>query len=172
MQYGARVAELQDALNCYGEASIRNYRTVHPIGEEIVDGFAAYLGKGGATLGVPPTGDWRHDGGGYRDAKFSTYWNGVLKVDTISMGLAVCIPHTKDDGEMWMRIVLDFLIEGGTLTVQVGDGPIIKNIPLQYRQADLEPVYEAIFGYVKGIFANPVNYAEAQRTGKIGFLAN
>jgi hypothetical protein len=172
MTIETKLAELQVAMNRYGEASIQNYRTIHPIGEKIIDGFAAYLGEGSATLGVPPNGDWRHDGGGYADAKFSTYWNGVLKVDTISMGLAISIPHTKDDGAIWIRVVLDFLIEGGTLTINVGDGAVIKDISLQCELDDLEPVYEAIFSYVKGIFADPVNYAEAQRTGKIGFLVN
>jgi hypothetical protein len=86
------------------------------------------------------------------------------------MGLSVRIPHTKDSGAFWLRVVLDFLIEGNTLSVQIGDGGSIKGLPLTVEQADLRPVYDAIFAYAKGIFANPVDYFSAERNGKIGFL--
>jgi hypothetical protein len=111
---GTKMSELQDALNRYGETSIRNYKLIHPIGEEVIEGFSAYLGEAGCVFGVPPTGDWHNDGRDYHDAKFSTYWEGKLNVDTISMGLSVRIPHTKDSGALSLRIVLDFL------------GPVLK----------------------------------------------
>jgi hypothetical protein len=98
----SKMSELQDALNRCG-----------------------YLGEAGNASGVPPAGDWMSDGRDYRDAKFSTYWEGALKVGTISMGLAVRIPHTKDDGAFYLRVVLDFLVEGHTFSVQIGDGKII-----------------------------------------------
>jgi hypothetical protein len=85
---------------------------------------------------VPPAGDWRNDGSDYHDAKFSTYWEGTLKVDTISMGLSVRVPHTKDNGAFCLRVVLDFLIEGNTVSVQIGDGGVIKGLSLTVEQAD------------------------------------
>lgn len=168
----SKMSELQDALNRYGEMSIRNYKIIHPIGEKVIDGFGAYLGEAGCVFGVPPTGDWQNDGRNYNEAKFSTYWEGTLKVDTISMGLSIRIPHIKDSGAFWLRVVLDFLIEGNTLSVQIGDGDLIKGLPLTVEQADLRPVYDKIFAYAKGIFANPVDYFSAERNGKIGFLSS
>jgi hypothetical protein len=111
MPNGPKMSELQDAMNRYGETSIRNYKIVHPIGEKIIDGFSAYLGESACVFGVPPDGDWQDDGRDYRDAKFSTYWEGTLKVDLISMGLCVRIPHTNDNGKMSLRVVLGFLIK-------------------------------------------------------------
>jgi hypothetical protein len=165
------MSELQDALNRYGETSIRNYKVIHPIGEKIIDGFGAYLGDSRCVFGAPPSGDWRADGTDYADAKFSTYWEGTLIVGTISMGLAVRIPHTKDDGAFWLRVVLDFTIEGNAISVMVGDGGTISGLPLTSDQSELRPVYEEIFSYVKGIFANPVDYFTAQSKGKIGFVS-
>lgn len=165
------MSELQDALDRYGEASIRNYKIIHPIGEKIIEGFGEYLGDADCVFGVPPIGDWKDDGTEYNDAKFSTYLEGTLKVDIISMGISIRIPHTKDDGAFWLRVVLEFLIEGNTLSVQIGDGGLIKGLPLTVGQAGLLPVYDEIFAYVKGMFAKPVDYFSAQRNRKIGFLA-
>jgi hypothetical protein len=130
----------------------------------------AYLEETGNVSGVPPAGDWISDGRDYHDAKFSTYWEGALKVGTISMGLAVRIPHTKDDGAFCLRVVLDFLVEGRTFSVQVGDGKMLSGLPIDGALPEFLPVYDEIFAYVKDIFAHPVNYFEAQRAGKIGFL--
>jgi hypothetical protein len=165
------MSELQDALNRYGEASIRNYKIIHPIGEKVIEGFGAYLGEANCVFGVPPKGDWEPDGCDYRDGKFSTHSEGILKVGTISMGLSIRIPHTKDTGSLWLRIVLDFLVEGNTFSVKIGDGGTIKDLPLTSEPKDLWPVYDEIFAYAKGIFANPVDYFAAERSRKIGFLA-
>jgi hypothetical protein len=165
------MSELQDALNRYGETSIRNYKIIHPTGEMVIEGFGDYLGEAGCVFGVPPTGDWQNDGRNYCDAKFSTYWEGTLKVDTISMGLSVRIPHTKDSGAFSLRIVLDFLVEGNAFSLKVGDGRTIEGLPLTSEQPDLQPVYDEIFAYAKGIFAKPVDYFNAQQSGKIGFLS-
>lgn len=166
----SKMSELQDALNRYGEASIQNYKIIHPIGEKIIEGFGDYLGDSTCVFGVPPAGDWTNDGRDYHDAKFSTYWEGTIKVDTISMGLGIRIPHTKDNGSLSLRVVLDFLIEGNTFSVEIGDGGKVKGLALNSAQKDFTPVYDHIFAYAKGIFAHPVDYFAAERSGKIGFL--
>ena len=168
----SKMTELQNALNRYGEASVENYKIIHPIGEKVLDGLGGYLGVHGCVFGVPPTGDWRNDGTDYHDAKFSTYWEGPLIVGNISMGVAIRIPHTKDSGAFWVRVVLDFLVEGRTFSVRVGDGKTIEGLPLDGGEAELHPLYDEIFAYVKDIFIHPVSYFEAQKIGKIGFLPN
>jgi hypothetical protein len=69
-----------------------------------------------------------------------------------------------------LRVILDFLVEGRTFSVKVGDGRIVGGLPVDSAKADYLPVYDEIFAYVKDIFAHPVNYFEAQRVSKIGFL--
>jgi hypothetical protein len=168
----SKMTELQDALNRYGEASVQNYKLIHPIGEKVLDGLGTFLGEPGCVFGVPPIGEWRNDGTDYHDAKFSTYWEGPLKVGNIAMGIALRIPHTKDDGAFWLRVILDFLVEGRTFSVRVGDGKTIVGLPLSGGEAELRPLYDEIFAYVKDIFVHPVGYFEAEKIGKIGFLPN
>jgi hypothetical protein len=126
----SKMSELQDALNRYGQTSIRNYKIIHPFGETVIEGLGDYLGEIGCVFGVPPAGDWQNNGRDYHDAQFSTYWDGTLKVDAISMGVSIRIPHTKDGGAFWLRVVLAFLIEGNALSVQTGDGCWIKGLPV------------------------------------------
>jgi hypothetical protein len=165
MTDGSKMSELQDAMNRYGETSIRNYKIVHPIGEKIIEGFSGYLGEAGCVFGVPPKGDWQDDGRDYRDAKFSTYWESTLDVDMISMGLCIRIPHTKDNGKMSLRVVLGFLVKGNEFSVKVDDGRTIEGLPVISEQTDLQSLYDEIFAYTKGIFANPVNYHNAENIG-------
>jgi hypothetical protein len=169
MANGSKMSELQDAMNRYGETSIQNYKIVHPIGEKVIEGFGAYLGEADCVFGVPPKGDWQDDGRDYRDAKFSTYWEGTLNLDMISMGLCVRIPHTNDNGKMSLRVVLGFLVRGNELSVKIDDGSIIEGLPLINEQSNLQPLYDEIFAYTKSIFTNPVNYHNAE---KIGFVVH
>ena len=148
----SKMSELQEAMNRYGQTSLRNDQTIHPIGERLIEGFDAYLGVPGCISGVPPTGDWEEPNTDYCDAKFSTYRPGPLAVGPISMGLALRIPHTKDDGAFWMRLVLEFLIEGRTFSVRIGDGKTIGGLPIDRTDSDLRPVYDEIFSYVKDVF--------------------
>jgi hypothetical protein len=164
------MAELQEAMNRYSATSVRNYQTIHPIGEKLIKGFGAYLGVPDYVLGVPPTGDWECDSD-YHSAKLSTYRPGRISVGPMSMGLAVRIPHTKDEGVFWMRVVLEFLIEGRTFSVRIGDGKTVGGLPVDCTDSDLHPVYDQIFSYLKDFFVHPVSYFEAERTDKIGFLA-
>jgi hypothetical protein len=164
----SKMSELQDAMNRYGESSIRNYQTIHPIGEKLIEGFDAYLGVPGCVLGVPPAGTWECDTD-YRSAKFSTA--GRLSVGPISMGLAVRIPHTKDDGAFWIRVVLEFLVEGRKFSVRIGDGKTVDGLRVDFTDRDMHTVYDEIFAYVKDFFLHPVSYFDAERNGAIGFLA-
>jgi hypothetical protein len=170
MQLGEKLFQLQDAARRYGDASRRNQMMVHSVGDAMIKELATYLGEGSRILGVPPVGNWSVDKGDSRDAKFSTYWNSILLVGPISMGMAVCIPNANDEGQVWVRLVLDFLVEESAMSIRIGDGPTIGNLPLRPQVEDMAPVYDAIFLYVKGIFVDPLRYSEAQSKGKIGFL--
>jgi hypothetical protein len=167
----SKMSELQDAMALYGETSVRVRDIIHAVGNNVIEGLPGYLGASrNCVFGVPPAGDWEA-GTDYRGANFSTYRAGMLTVGPISMGLSIKIPHTKDDGSLWMRVVLEFLIEGDFLSVTIGDSSPLKGLPLRGAITDLEPIYGGIFAYVKGYFADPVAYFKAERTGKIGFLA-
>ncbi len=67
-------------------------------------------------------------------------------------------------------MILDFLVEGRTFSVSVGDGKTIGGLPLDGGEAELSPLFDEIFAYVKDVFVHPVSYFEAEKIGKIGFL--
>jgi hypothetical protein len=103
MSVGVRLQELQSAMDKYGKESVESYRQVHAVGDAIVKGFAEYLGEGSEVIGVPPFGEWKPHQGDYHDAKFSTYYEGIIRIAPVEMGLAIRIPHSGDGGELWLR---------------------------------------------------------------------
>jgi len=74
----------------------------------VIEGFEAYLGVPGCVLGVPPTATGRV-------IPIIAPLNSALigwpsqRWPNLN-GLAVRIPHTKDNGAFWMRVVLEFLM--------------------------------------------------------------
>lgn len=171
MALSERMMELQSAMVRYSETTIKNYRIIHAFGDAILERLPDYLGKGAEVLGVPPVGEYRINGGDYRDAKFSTYSAGMLALGPIQMGVAVGIPHSRDDGKFWPRVVIEFEMEGDAITVRVGDSPMaIRGVPLAHTAEDVEKVCAAIHEYIKSVLENPVKSATAVGRGKLGFI--
>lgn len=168
MAFGPRVLELQQALNSYGEASVRNYRLLHKFGEEVVYGLAAYLGEGARVHGVPPEGEWRPEAGDYHDAKFSTYHRGLIVIEPILMGVGLRIPHSKDSGGFWMRVVVEMELVREVIAVQIHDGKGVGGISIDYTAQDVERVQEAIFECAREVLTNPVR--SVRGANRIGFI--
>jgi hypothetical protein len=165
------MAELQNAMNRYGEAQIRMIQSmdsVRALGEKLLQGFEEYIGEPDCVCGVPPKGEWSPNRRDSAELSFDQERE-PLWVGPISMGLALRIPHTKDEGVFWMRVMIEFAIEGNTWSVTVGGGKTIR-LPIETAASDLLPVNEAIFDYVKSIFLNPVRSFEAQKAGQLGFV--
>ena len=166
-----RMRELQEAMERYSTATIENYRTIHAFGDAVVGRLPGYLGEGSRVLGVPPAGEYRVNGGDYRDAKFSTYHTEVLKLAPIQMGVAVGIPHAKDDGWFWPRVIVEFEMIGNAIRVTVGDGPVaVRGAPIPHTSQDVEHVCEAIHEYTRSVLENPVKATTAIERGKLGFI--
>jgi hypothetical protein len=158
-------------MELYSEMTVKHYRFIHAFGDGIIERLPVFLGEGSQVLGVPPAGDYRVDNGGYRDAKFSTYYASLLTLDPIQMGVAVGIPHTKDDGVFWPRVVIEFEMNGNAIQVTVGDGPVsVRGVPLPHTEGDVERVCEQIHEYVRSVLENPVRVATAVGRGKLGFI--
>jgi len=170
MSLSPRMAELQTAMNRYGEMTVKNFKIIHAFGDSIVGRLQEYLGEGASVLGVPPAGEYRTNGGDYRGAKFSTHHNGALSLKPIQMGIAIGIPHSKDDGMYWPRLVIEFAIVGDAVSVQIGDALAMRGFPLEPTALDVERVCEAIYEFTKDVLENPVKIATAVGTGKFGFV--
>lgn len=170
MALSDRMKVLQDAMSLYSDMTVKNFQTIHALGDAVVQHLPIYLGEGSQVWGVPPTGEYRTNAGDYRDAKFSTYYNGTLTLAPIQMGVAVGIPHTNDDGKFWPRIVLEFEMIGDAITVRIGDSPrAVRGIPLESDEQDLEQICEEIHEYIRSVLENPVKVATAVGKGKFGF---
>ena len=168
MALSERMKALQTAMDSYGQTSIDHFRRIHAFGDEIIDGLCGYLGEGANVKGVPPQGDWEL--GDYHGEKFSDFHHRIIGIGPVDMGVAIGIPHLRDEGVLWLRIVVTIGIEENEFSVGIADEPFIRGIPFDYRVTDLERVHRSIFEYVKRIFENPVLAATAGLRGKIGFL--
>lgn len=171
MTLSMRMRDLQIAMERYGEMTVKHYRFIHAFGDDVVQRLPAYLGEGARVLGVPPAGEYRSDAGDYSDAKFSTHSIGLLNLSPIQMGVAIGIPHAKDGGMSWLRVVLEFEMSGDTMKVTVGDGEAtVRGVPIPHDAEDVERVCDAFYEYVRSMLEDPVRAATAIGHGKLGFI--
>ncbi len=165
-----RMQQLQEAVRRYGQSSIDNNRLVRSCGEALIYHFRSYLGsEPDAVLGVPPRGSWDPESVDYGDEKFSFFGAAMLQITPVEMGLSVRIPNLHDEGELWVRVVVTIEVSDGQFVVAVGDGPSVR-IALDPSTADLDRVSERIFEWLLAIFENPVRYASAVASARIGFI--
>lgn len=169
MPLSPKMLELQAAMDLYGNTTLRNFRLTHKFGDEVTYGLTAFLGEGALAFGVNPEGDWSHRKGDHRDAKFSTYHEGYLRIEPVLMGVAIRIPHSVDDGEYWIRVVVEMIIAGDMLTVHVGKHTA-RGIALSYSAQDVERVQEMIFECARDTMRHPAEEATTERRFRIGFL--
>lgn len=165
----SRLYDLSLALTEYGELSVELANRVKHLGNAVIKALPDHLGDDARVLGVDPLDDdWKITD--YRDQKFSTHGMGVLEVDTIQMGVAVCIPHISDSGKHWMRVEVNFEPDNGDLRISIGDESTKFSVGDPYTHADVERICEAIYEYILALFADPVAFATARSKGKIGFV--
>jgi hypothetical protein len=171
MALSERMLELQAAMDFYGDTTGRLYMISHKFGDEITYTLAEYLGEGARVLGVPPEGEWTHQKGEHRDAKYSTYRSGYLRIEPILMGVAIKIPHSKDSGAYWIRVTIEMVLVGDTITVHVGEKSL-RGIPVEYSKNDVERVHEMIFECARNTMLHPASEATSKGSGRIGFIAD
>jgi hypothetical protein len=164
----SRLSELQAVMNAYSDASLVFSKRIRTLGNQIVQGFRDFLGGGAEVIGVPPEGTWHVDQSDYRDKKFSDHGSLIL-IEPVSMGLAFGIPHTRDSGRLWLRIVLDFEPNGDAIVIWVGDQKF-NGFGNSDSQSDLEPVYEAVFSAAKQWFGRSVRSVSGDGHRAIGFV--
>ena len=171
MGLSERMQELQNAMARYSQLTVENYKVIYAFGEAIVTCLPGFLGEGAAVIGVPPFGEYKTDVSDYRGAKFSTHSTGTLTLAPIQMGVVVGIPHSKGNGKFWLRVVVEFEMIGGTLSVSIGDDPAtVRGMPIPHTADDVEQVCGAIYEYLRLVLENPVRAATAVGKGRLGFI--
>jgi hypothetical protein len=168
MSKSSKLNDLTDAIDRYGNVSVEIYRRVKGLGFAIRDALPEFLGENARVFGVPPDGEWKPDD--YRDAMFSYYGGGALSVGPAQLGLAVQIPHKKDDGALWVRVTLKITPRPKALAVHVGDGWKIIETDEPYEAREVTQVCQAIYEYLLAMFRDPVALATAEGRGKLGFI--
>lgn len=165
----SRLQRLRVAMTEYGRVSGQLRREIRALGNAILEALPAYLGDNAVVYGVPPYGEWEPDQ--HFDQAFSDFGRrGFLEVGAVDMGLAFGLPHIRDDGVHWTRIVIELEPSNGLINVgPKGGGRLAAKAGT--TEAELEPVCELIFEYLLGIFADPARMATEQGKGVIGFWA-
>lgn len=83
--------------------------------------------------------------------------------------MAIRIPHSKDDGAYWIRVVVEMEFVGDGINVQVGE-KALRGVPVEYSKADVERVQDMIFTCARDTMKNPAAEATGQGRTRIGFV--
>ena len=165
-----RIEEVRAAAEEYGRRSVENMNLGRKLGTEILEAFDKYLSSaGGLVIGVPPSGEWRTNGGCYGDAAFSYFYDGVLSVRDTTFGVAVTI--FKDT--LWVRMIVKLQKQGDRIGVFVDDGKAVW-LPTTYSAQDLERACERLLRTLVGHYQGDVNafvHGDERRL-TIGFRGN
>ncbi|WP_101067232.1 hypothetical protein [Roseovarius salinarum] len=161
--------ELQSLTRDYGEKTRRFLKDVKASGSKIVGAYAAYLGGPNTAVGaVPPHGEFEPQEL-YRDAAFDFYGRSVIYLEPICMGVCTKIGNQSDDGEAFVRTVIEFHPLDAGLLIHVG---------VQSKQFHISNVLETVMdGICEAIFqdvhqAFSIELDRAQGRSRIGFLPN
>jgi hypothetical protein len=149
---GDRIEQVRAAAEEYGKRSIENWKLGEKLGRRIMTAYDKYLSaNGGSVIGVPPRGEWRHDGGDYRDAAFSYYYTPILTVRDTEFGMCVTVSQNH-----WVRQVVKLQKEGERIAVFVEDADPIW-IPVEYGDKDVEAICEKLLEALVGLYRGDVN---------------
>lgn len=161
--------ELREAISDYGEAAMENLVRCRALGKAIAAGFHAYLGADEQSVTVVPAEGQFDPRKEYGDEAFSFAATPVIRLEPISVGVCLTVPHEEDSGKLWLRVPLKLAVSGGSFDVFAGHQPLVR-VPLNF-EGELLPVYEALKEELLSVFAkelavfNDSRYAEG-----IGFL--
>ena len=165
-----RIDELRHAVRDYGRTAVETETKLRRLGGAIIGALRTYLHpEKTLVFGAPPHGDWEPETD-YRDAAFSTFYNGPIRLGPVEMGVSVRIDNLGDDGAVWLRLLMTLRKVGDTLRVGIDDLGTVC-LPLAFEDK-LEPVCDMVFNVVRKLFTEDVEHDRRgdYGGGAIGFL--
>lgn len=161
--------KLQDAIHGYGEAAMENLVRCRAFGHAIAEGLPGYLGATDECVHlVPPVGNF-NPAKEYGDEAFSFSATPVIRLEPVTFGVCVIVPHKEDSGRLWLRVAIRLAVTGDTFDVFVGNQPLLR-VELNYKDK-ITPVYDAIFEELKSVFAMELAaFNDARYKDGIGFM--
>lgn len=168
-----RINDVRHAAATYGRRSVENMEICRKLGRKIIGAFDRYLTiEGDVAFGVPPSGAWDPEAGDYRDATFSFYGDGLLRLSDIQFGIAVRIDNLRDEGVCWRRIVVNLRKEGDKIGVFPDTQSDGVWIPVAYDAGNISEVCEALYRVLLNSFREDTQiFVEGNgRFGTIGFI--
>lgn len=161
--------ELLEAIHEYGEAAMENLVRCRALGRAIGTGFHDYLQAEEKCVSlVPAKGpfDPRKD---YGDAAFSFSATPVIRLEPITVGICLTVPHKEDSGRLWLRIPLKMSVSGGVFDIFVGHQPLIR-VPLEF-EGELGEIYAALHEELLSIFRKELAvFNDSRYADGIGFV--
>jgi hypothetical protein len=167
-----RINEIKQAASDYGRRSIENMEVCRTLGRAIIKAFDKYLTlEGDVAIGVPLRGDWDPKTGDYRDATFSFHGRKILRIENVQFGIGVRIDNLRDDGALWLRIVVNLRKYGEKIGVFVEDKSEGFWIPVDYKDSHLQEICDGLYRVLLQSFREDTQiFVEGSgRYGTIGF---
>ena len=163
--------QLKSAVHDYGEAAMENFLRCRAFGLGVVEGFAAFLGcEPSCVSAVPATGPF-DPAKTYGDEAFSFDPNQVIRLEPITFGVCVIVPHEEDSGSLWLRTGVRVEVTGETFDVFVANQPLVR-VPLEFED-ELAPVFETLHRELMGLFRKDLlRFQDERYAGGIGFVPN
>ena len=166
--------QLLAAAHDYGEAAMENLLRCRALGRAVVAGLPAYLGADTACVSAVPAQGPFDPSRDYGDGAFSFAGDEVIRLEPITFGVCVIVPHEEDSGSLWLRTGVRLEITGETFDCFVAGQPMTR-VALDWEQdeAGLTRLYEAIHRELMAVFKKDLMAFQDERyAGGIGFLPN
>lgn len=166
--------QLKAAVHDYGEAAMENLLRCRAFGRAVVAGLPGYLGADEACVSAVPAGGQFDPAKDYGDGAFSFAGEPVIRLEPITFGVCVTVPHEEDSGSLWLRTGIRLEITGDTFDVFVANQPMTR-VALDWEadEAGLVRLYEAIHRELMAVFKKDLLAFQDERyAGGIGFLPN
>ena len=163
--------QLKAAVHDYGEAAMENFLRCRAFGHAVVEGFAAYLGSDETCVSAVPASGPFDPSKTYGDAAFSFDPSQVIRLEPITFGVCVIVPHEEDSGSLWLRTGIRVEVTGATFDAFVANQPLVR-VPLEF-EGELTPVFETLHRELMGLFSKDLmRFQDERYAGGIGFVPN
>ncbi|MBB4659044.1 hypothetical protein [Parvularcula dongshanensis] len=161
--------QLRAAIHDYGDAAMENFLRSRAFGLAVVEGFAAYLGCDPSCVSAVPAEGPFDPAKDYGDQAFGFDPAKVIRLEPVTFGVCVTVPHEEDSGSLWLRTGVRVEVTGDTFDVFVANQPMIR-VPLEFED-QLTPVHEALHRELMSLFRRDLaTFRDERYEGGIGFM--
>ena len=148
---------------------MENFLRCRALAKAIHEGFPGFMGCGRACISLVPAHGPFDPAKSYGDAAFGIGPTDVIRLEPLTFGLSIIVPHAEDSGSLWLRTSIRIEMIGSHFDVFVAPQPRLR-VPLEYLGL-LEPVFEAVSReYLRLFEVDLAHFNDERFADGIGFL--